>query len=234
MKSVFLFGTARQNSSRFPGKMTRKFCIGESLFDNYLFRMSEVIRDSMEFVSGYGVGLYVGDSELVATAEKIGFPVLERNEASVAKDAKIQDVMHFLSKIDSKYVCWVNGCLPLFPPDLICEGIKTFCNDNSATAMTVVKVKKNWFWSIDKDGMHQTNANGGITSTQEASPVYESVHAFHIYNKDFLLSTGTYWDNDKNRPTPFIVEDGIQCLDVDYEWEWQIIDGVLVKGRANE
>ncbi len=105
------------------------------------------------------------------------------------------------------------------------------CEAGKYKAMTSVRRRKNWFWSIDHGAMTQTNYNGSPT-TQNATPVYESVHAFHIFNRRFLLDTGMYWNTTDYLPAPFIVQDDWQCMDVDYEWEWDALTGVYTKYRS--
>ena len=79
--------------------------------------------------------------------------------------------------------------------------------------MTAVIKKNTWFYDNlglpinDKDPIKQI-------LTQDSSPIYEVVHAFHVFNKEHLFTTDTYWNNRVNDPYLYEI-DPIESLDVD-------------------
>lgn len=138
-----------------------------------------------------------------------------------------------LEKTNAQFVLWVNPCLPFLRVGTILEAVAMFKRaGKKATGLTAVARRKNWFCNPETSEW-LTIPDPSSIRTQEALPLHEAVHAFHIYPRKHKLRTGGYWGfTGPEDPLRFEIESELECLDVDSLLDFHLIDGLLRAGHA--
>ena len=218
---LFLLGTAREGSTRVKNKMTRPFG-NTSLYGLYLRKFEELLN-SRTF-SGVGMAINRNDKTLWKISENTKVPIIERNDKSVKGISTRSEELHFLEGIDADYIMWINGCLPFLNVQTIQEAGSTFLkNQPQFRSMTAVRIKYTWYWdSITKEAIN--NKDPKNVYTQRSPPLLESIHAFHIFSRKNLLENDSYWNLGRNDPYLYVIEDEIECLDIDTEIDFKICE----------
>ena len=77
------------------------------------------------------------------------------------------------------------------------------------------------------DNIKNKNSKTQIIS-QDSETLYQVVHGFHIFEKNHFFSKETYWNNEKNDPFLYVINE-IEALDVDSEDDFLISESVYKK-----
>lgn len=212
-KEISVVVNARVGSSRVPRKLIRDFR-GTTLLDVCLSRLSKLT----------GVTVYVAtcEREILDIADKYAVSILNRDPESVAPGLRDQRITfaHYRDVPTSHIMC-LNPCLPFMPVETYQAAISHFLSSPSRT-MTSVRAKNNLFF--DSEGKI-LNFTGNMVSTQKQKPIYEMAHAFHMFDKEFFMTTGTFWDYSPGHPELYIVE-ASESLDVDEPWEFKVCEAL--------
>ena len=227
MRTILLLGTAREQSTRLPDKMTRPL-LNSSLYEIYLNKFETILAMEHPFTS-IGMAISKTDKTLWEMSENTPVPIIERSEKSVASGiSRRSEELHFLRDRDEDYVMWVNGCLPLLKPESIIAAGNFFNTNENIKSLTCVKYRHNWFWDSDtKEAIN--NKDPKCVSTQGCPPLLETVHAFHIFSRRNLLENDSYWNLEKNDPYLYIVQDDIEFLDIDTELDLKVCEAIWQK-----
>jgi len=170
----------------------------------------------------------VNDNQLIDLCKKYlsNSSIIIRDKHSSNANSPITLIHNYLKDIDFNYCMWINSCHALLKPETIDTAIDFF-KKNNFNAMTAVIKKKTWYYDDNKLPINDKDPRKQIL-TQDSSVVYEVVHAFHIFNKNHLFTTDTYWNNKLNDPYLYEI-DPIESLDVDTLNEFTISETVYKK-----
>lgn len=224
MKKVLLVGMARQRSTRCVNKMTRPFA-DTTLFDIYLDKLDVVVNKLDNPFSKAIVAVNRNDEILWNKAyyyRKISLE--ERPDTSIAPDSVLSSNFSFLNNYKEDYVMWVNGCFPFLKPETILHAVNLFVSNKDLKSLHCVKQIKNWFW--DEHGKPITIRDKKLSRTQDSIPLFESVHCFHIFDRKYLLDNCAYWDFTKNNPFLYVINDGVEFLDIDTDMDFKICESL--------
>jgi len=218
--SLFLLGTAREQSSRVQNKMTRSFA-GSSLYEIYLHKLETIARMPHSF---HAIGMAVArcDDILWGLSRDADIPIIERNTESVVGLRRRSGELHFLADMEEDYIMWVNGCMPFLRPETVIEAAVYF-TENELKSLTCVKYRYNWFWDAETQKAIN-NTDSKCVSTQNSPPLLESVHAFHIFNRCHLLNNDSYWGLGSNDPYLYVVNDDMEFMDIDTEADFGLCE----------
>jgi CMP-N-acetylneuraminic acid synthetase len=226
---LLLLGTAREKSSRLANKMTRSFA-GSSLYKIYLEKFEAILGVKHPF-DGVGMAIWEGDKTLWKLSRGTKVPIIGRNEKSVSQGiSRRSEELHFLRERVEDYVMWVNGCLPFLKPETIIEAGAYFKSVGSVKSLTAVRVKHNWYWD-SRTKRPINNLDPTCVSTQGCPPLLETVHCFHIFNREYLLMNDSYWGLEDNDPYLYVLKDDWELLDIDTDFDFEYCEEVWRKTR---
>ena len=232
-RSIMLWSCLHARSAKWPrarceNKMLR-YLAGTSLADIFAKKFALLAANPV-FANAYvEIPARPGGEDLLAG-------LLEDNGVEVRRPK----AGHFstLRESDAKYVLWVNPSLPFLRPGTVLEALCSFYR-HGAKGLTATRQLRDWFHSPELGGWFTIpQAHAGASSSektygqgirkQEAMELGQAVHAFHIYDRAFRLRTGAYWKFSGDLdPMRFPIRDEVECLDVDTELDFQIVDALL-------
>jgi len=223
-RKILLIGTARESSTRVPNKMTRSFG-DSSLYKIYLEKFEEISQMENPF-NDIIMAISKKDKNLWEISQNAGVRIVERNDASISPTAnKPSEIYHFLEDFKEDYIMHVNGCFAFLKPETIIKIASFFKIKDHIKSLTCVKKRYNHFWDIETK-KPINNLDKRCLSTQDMPPVLESVLFIMMYNREYMLQNDCYWDLTKDNPYLYIVEDNIECLDIDTEFEFKICETI--------
>ena len=224
MKKLLLLSSVRENSSRLPKKMIRPF--GEtSLFELLLGKFKEISNTTNPF-DNIAISVNRNDKRLWHLATSSGLEIIERDNNSIRKgNLKLSEVHNYLINRKETHVMWVNASFPFLEPSTIIKAGNYFKNNESIKSMTVVKKRYNWFWDT-VTSKPINNSDYRNVNTQYSPPIYESVHCFHIFNREFMLKNNAYWKLEYLDPFLYEVQDTKEYLDIDNELDFSVCEAL--------
>jgi len=220
-RTVTLFSTLRQASTRCKNKLVRKLRMGYALADVFAWKWGMLVRhgnfaDSM-------VAIHEDDVELL---EKFGgFRVANRTRESTQGAPPLNVIFDPLRHSSCTHAMWVNPCLMFVPIRVYLDALKAF---ETLVPQSATSVVMNRGWFFDEEGRLLNRPNHSVVSTQHMKPILECFHAFHIFNIDRMLRTGSYWSGEARDPAPFVVDANARMLmDVDTEFDFELLDAYV-------
>jgi len=219
MKYIAL-GNGRLNSSRLKNKLLLPFA-NSTLAEIAIKKISNLNNFDNLYYAAF-------ENELIDLCKKYldHSSIIIRNKESAEANYPITLIHNYLKNIDFDFCMWINSCHALLKQNTIDSAIDFF-KKNKFNSMTAVIKKKTWFYDDKKLPINDKDPVKQIL-TQDSSPIYEVVHAFHIFNKDHLFTTNTYWNNEINDPYLYEI-DYIESLDIDNLNEFIISESVYQK-----
>ena len=207
---------ARVASSRCKNKMLRSFA-GSSLID--------IILKKLHDLSDYNIYYVAHEEVLLKKAKPYDFlKVVKRSYESAHSQNDGKLVFEILNHINTRWVVWINPCAPFLKMNTVKRAVDKFLEieNNSLTS-----VKKVYGWFYDNSFDHLTNKDNRIAS-QEADYLYEVAHAFHIYDREYMLNKGKPWTNKKGDPYLFVIPNE-ECYDIDTEEDFIMVERLYVE-----
>jgi len=206
-KTVDIVINARTASSRITNKLLRNFC-GTNLISIALDRLSQLKE--------YNCYLAVADQPLIDLYEEkyadTHIKLLLRNPAAVTRGLNDYSVAweHY-TRVNASHVMCMNPCLPFTQPSTYRKAIQHFLANDNLKTLTSVKSSENLFFCDNK--IINAPKDGSVRTVQNTK-VYEMAHAFHIFDKEYFMSTGNFWDYSENNPGFFEISQ-IESIDID-------------------
>jgi CMP-N-acetylneuraminic acid synthetase len=213
--NLLIFTQARLNSQRLPNKMLKKFG-GRSLFDIACEKLAAV-----DFPSQHKwVSLY--DEELKIIAKKHGINIYNRSQESANSDTNISNIWEICNLAYSNYVMF-NPCLPFLKVETIERFIKKYEQLNFASLFGVKKFK-DYLWGSNQELFFPPNTD--ILNTKDCEQLYLAAHALYAGRTFDIRNNIQLGDFKKGNPNLFVMEDKIECLDIDDDADWQIAESL--------
>jgi CMP-N-acetylneuraminic acid synthetase len=227
--NLLLISNAREQSNRCINKMTRTFG-NTTLFDIHMSIMEEVQKKNNDIFDDIIVGVSDFDEKLWKMSQNYDVKIQNRNKNSVTGGNGLSETLEYLKYYDQKYVMWVNASSPFISPDSILF-FGDFFNKNDMESLHAVRRRVTWFWVDDKPINIAKKTN---TQTQESQPVYESLHSFHIYNREYMLENNAPWNFTENNPYLYkLFEDSLEFFDVDTEEDFKVCESIYYLEQGN-
>ena len=215
INEIAIFLNVRVSSSRCKNKMLRPFC-GTTLIDICLEKLHEL--------SNYKVYYGAHEEELLEKAVPYEFlNIVKRSYESAHSHNDGKLIFEILNHINTKWVLWINPCTPFLKMNTVKRAIDKFLeiDNNSLTS-----AKKVYGWFFDKEGDPLTNNDNKI-ATQESDYLLEVAHAFHIYERKYMLENGKLWTNqDGDHPYLFDIPYDESC-DIDSENDFVTVESLF-------
>tara|TARA_B100000315_G_scaffold175488_1_gene163994 strand:+ start:873 stop:1568 length:696 start_codon:yes stop_codon:yes gene_type:complete len=214
INEIAIFLNVRVSSNRCKNKMLRPFS-GSCLIDICLEKLTE-LTDYKIYYGAY-------EKELLKKATPYRFlNVIKRSyeSAHASNDGKL--IFEILNHINAKWVVWINPCIPFLKMSTVKRAIDEFLeiNNNSLTS-----AKKVFGWFFDKKGDPLTNKDNKI-ATQESDYLLEVAHAFHIYERKYMLDNGKIWTNQRGDPYLFEIPYD-ESYDIDSENDFVTVESLF-------
>lgn len=209
-------GQARRNSSRCKNKMLRQF--GEtSLVEIAVKRLANLSALDNAYFGAY-------DDEILDIAKKHleSEKIIKRTKEMANTNDMILSYS-WIKDIDFDYCIWINSCHGHLRAETIDYAVNKFKKSNYKSMTSVIK-KYNWFYNQNGDPINNFDPKTQVTS-QQAEFLYQTTNAFHIFNKEHFFTEKTYWNNKRNDPGMFVINE-IEALDVDTEEDFIIAESV--------
>jgi|TARA_Y100000294_G_C8451784_1_gene294998 CMP-N-acetylneuraminic acid synthetase len=213
---IIAVGQARLNSSRCNCKMLRPY--GNTT-------LAELAVKRLAKLKNFD-GVYFGahENELLDIA-KSNLPKksIKFRTHDMANTDNMMLSYSWIKKIDFDYCMWINSCHGHLTPETLDVAIESF-KKNKYKSMTSVVKRSTWYYNQNGDPVNNRNSKTQVIS-QDSEVLFEVAHAFHVFQKDHFFSTKTYWNNRKNDPFLYVLND-IEALDVDTEEDFLISESV--------
>jgi len=220
IEDISIFLNVRLSSVRCANKMLRPFA-DSCLVDICLEKLNE-LTDHIIFYGAH-------EKELLEKAKPYDFlNIIKRSYESAHSHNDGKLIFEILNHINTKWVLWINPCTPFLKMNTVKRAINEFLkiNNNSLTS-----AKKVYGWFFDKDGNRLTN-KGNKIATQESDFLHEVAHAFHIYERKYMLDNGKAWSNQKGDPYLFEIPFS-ESYDIDTEIDFVTVES-LFKHLSNQ
>ena len=199
--------------------MLRPFA-GTCLLDIALTKLINVKTNFPKFLAA-------ADKEIIDVYEnnysrELGLLKRDPSTVLLKKDINKQNLtFEHYKKINTPFIMSINACCPFFKEEKIEEALNIFVDSNMKT-MTTVRESKNIFFD---EHFKPINQNGVVIASVGNSPLYEMAHVFHVFDKDFFIENGYFWDYSNNNPGFFKVSKE-ESLDIDEPIDFQICESL--------
>lgn len=208
---ISAFLNVRENSTRCKNKMLRSFS-GTTLLDICLNKMHEL--SYMEIFYG------AHENDLLDKAKDYSFlNIVKRSYDSAHSDNDPSKIFEILNKIPTKWVLWINPCVPFLEMATVNSAVDTFLASEN-NSLTSVKKIQGWFY--DMGGAPLTSYS---IATQDSDCLFEAAHAFHIYDREFMIENNMLWSNQRGDPLLFPIPLE-QSYDIDTEDEFFLYENL--------
>jgi len=214
IKDIAFLVQARLNSERVPNKMIRPFA-GTSLLDICLNKIKSSIIPSNQFF------LSVHEEKLVRVGERHSVQVFKRSLDSITdRGITLQKIYEWYDKLPFQYYIMVSACHPLLTVETINNFIYSFLESNNDGMFAVFK-KRTYYWN-NNHIMINDWPSGRLLDTKLVEPIYEAGHCLYAGTMNQInrgIHMGSF--SSKNDPELFVIEDDVECSDIDYEWQFR-------------
>ena len=221
IKDICVIIQARLGSQRIPSKMTRSIA-GTSLINIALKKIKKCKSFPREnfYLSAF-------EPELKKAASDLGLNVYNRSEQSAnSEGTPMYEMYDWWDKLPFKYCVLVNACAPFLKPETIDGFVEHYVNTASEGLFGVVK-KKNYFWNSNYELL--TPLTESVMNTKTVAPVYEASHCLYAGRMDKIGEE--IWMGDFRVPGSIDLYEmqEEECFDVDYEWQFNLAEKILLK-----
>lgn len=224
LNEVLFLVQARLGSQRVPNKMLRPFA-GTTLMDICLDKVKKSNYIPMEnfYVSAY-------EEELKQVCRNHGVNIFNRSEQSaMSEGSPMTEMYEWWDKLPYKYCVLINACAPFFKLETI-ESFAQKYLESESDGMFGVMEKKNYFWNKDFKLTTPWPEGCAVMNTKFVEVTYEGAHCLYAGRLD-KIGDGI-WMGDFLKPGDielFPLEEK-ECLDIDYEWQFQLCESLYKAG----
>lgn len=215
-ESFFVFTQARLNSQRVPRKMVKEFC-GTNLWRLACSKLEKLaVSYDKKWVACY-------DQELKDIAKPYNINIFNRTEGSANAETDVKLIWEICQSAPYEYYIMFNPCAPLLKIQTIERFISEFLQSPHHSMFGVMPVK-NYFWNENGELFHPPNTK--MFNTKLCQTTYTAVHLMYAGRTLDINQGIQLGDFTKNNPVLFIMDDKIECLDIDDPSDWDIASAV--------
>lgn len=214
---------ARLGSERVPRKMNKPFA-KTTLLDIALEKVKKCKNFPIEnfFLSAY-------EPELQKIAERQKVNVFERSEVSAnSEGTPMTEMYEWWDKLPFKYCVLINACAPFLTTETIDNFFEQYLKSDSDGMFGVIE-KKNYFWNNSGDLL--TPLTEAVMNTKTVNTTFEAAHC--LYAGRMSKIGEEVWMGDFRKPGDielFAMKEQ-ECLDVDYEWQFDLCESLYLGRR---
>lgn len=214
LNKILFIVQSRINSERVPNKMIRP--IGNScLFEILLKKVKNTIIPLNQFYAS------VYDNELKNICIKNDIQIFHRSLESRNTDNNLSLMYEWWNKFPQyEFAILLNPCLLFLSEKTINNFIKEYCSNNFPGLFGVIR-KKQYYWDTNGKLITPWPANTTIMNTKIVSETYEAAHALYAGKLSEIGKNRWMGNFTKNNPKLFLMEEQ-ECLDIDYEWQFDL------------
>ena len=226
MDKICIIIQARMGSTRVPKKMSRKF--GQStLLDNILLKLkkSSVIDKKDVYVS-------LHEDELKDIAKKYDYNIYNRTAASSKTENDMKLMFEWWNKLDYHYYIIISACHPFLTIETIDNFYNKFLEHNKKGLFAVVK-KKNYYWDNNLNMITNWPEKQTTFNTKAVENTYEAAHCMYGGKMNDIGEYIYMGDFGKKEVELFIIENEMESLDIDYEWQFNLYDKYIMNSGLN-
>jgi len=215
-KDIAIFLNVRKHSSRCKNKMLRPFA-DSTLYEICLNKVKE-ITDCNVYLGAY-------EEEFIEKAQKLkNITIIHRSaESSLASSDPVK-IFEALHQIRTKWVMWINPSHPFLTVKTIYDALNAFLSIENNSLTSVVR-KRGWFYT--PDGYSVTNKDA-LVDTKISEWLYEAAHAFHIYERQYMIDNLKPWPNNPGDPYLFPMPEE-ESYDIDTEDQFTMVERLYEK-----
>lgn len=212
----------RDNSQRVKNKMTRPFA--DTTIWDIAAKKLELLNESYHCY----FSICRDDAKLWDMTQLYRPPIFERSHQSANADNSLQSIYEWHDQLEFTYVILFNACLIFLSVDTIKQFIEDFIESESEGMFGVFR-KNDYFWDIMGKTRVPFPPNCTILNTKAIEPTYQAAHSLYASRMDLIGNDLFMGDWDKNPPELVEVDEG-ECLDVDYEWQFDMLSKLYQSG----
>ena len=217
IKEVAVIVQARLSSQRCKRKMVRDFA-GTTLMN--------IILDKLEksSIPNKNIVLSVYEEELLQICQEYPFNIYKRSERSAfSEGTPLTEMYEWWDKIDFDSAVLINACCPFLKTETIERFYNSYSNSLSNGMFGVIE-KKNYYW--DKDDNFLTPLKEDVMNTKTADPIKEAAHCLYAGILENIGKGIWMGDFSKKGDIELFTRDEEECLDIDYEWQFQMCEAL--------
>lgn len=208
---------ARKKSQRVKNKMLRKFG-DKSLIEIAIEKIIE-----SKFIPKNQFYLSVYDEELINIGKKYDLNIFYRSKHSTETETDVKSLYEWHNKLNYKYVIFINPCSPFLKLETIEEFTKKYLEIKQNGFFGVI-AKKNYFWNENEEFITPWPEGFTFMNTKYVSKTYEAAHCLYASRLDSISNNIFMGDfNTKGSIKLFPLSED-ECLDVDYEWQFDLAE----------
>lgn len=224
MKSILLYGSARESSSRVPQKMIRPFG-ASSLYEIYLRKFENISKMDNPFC-GVTMGISKSDKILWNMSKDTPIQISERDKRNVSQDCNsVRELHQCIKDYEYDYIMWVNGCVPFLKESTIIKIAKYFQDHRELKALICGTLRNNFFLEPKTNKLVNLGDRRNY-STATVKPLIEQNHCIFIYSKERVFKYNKYYDYKKNDPFIYLLDDTTEFLDIDTMKDFEICQAI--------
>lgn len=216
-RDVLICCPMRVESTRLKNKLLRDFA-GTTLADIAMRKLKK-----LQQITPTIVAIYPGDKELYEKAESYKLYIKDRTKKSVTTAKRNNDICSFLKDLEFSHVIWLNSSAPFIKLKTVLDLKDMFEKDKTIESAHFIRENKNWFWDSNHNSI---NIELSVTRTQDAGTIYESIHTMHLYNREYMLETGSYWTGNNNDPRFILVKPDFEWMDIDTLYDFKLCEAI--------
>lgn len=210
-KDIAIFLNVRKHSSRCKNKMLRPFA-DSTLYDICLNKVKEI--------TDYNIYLGAYEDEFIEKAQRFkNITIIHRSEESALSSSDSAKIFEALHHIPNQWVMWINPSHSFLTLKTIRDALNQFLSISNNSLTSVVR-KKGWFYT--PDGYSVTNKDA-LVDTKISEWLYETAHAFHIYNRKYMIENLRPWPNNPGDPYLFPMPEE-ESYDIDTEDQFVMVE----------
>ena len=218
---------ARTSSERVPNKMLKPFA-GTTLMDIALKKILDI--RSVNTQSSFYLSAY--EEELKTKALHYGLPIFNRSKKSAnSEGTPLSEMYEWWDQLDFKYCVLVNACAPFLKASTIDRFVDTYIHSESDGLFGVMK-KKNYFWNKEGKLITPWPTGQACMNSKVVEPTYEAAHCLYAGRLD-TIGDGI-WMGDFQTPgeIQLFEMDEEECLDIDYQWQFEMCENIYKQREA--
>lgn len=213
--TISVLVNARTTSSRLPRKLVIPFA-GTTLVDIVLDKL-----DKMDFVAHRYFA--AAEDELINRLNKYNnIELLLRKPEAILPGYNDHNVQYeHYKRIESDYILWVNACHPLLSIETLKRVVEHVKQTKYNSYTSVIQTTD---WIYTSDGLPVTNKDPNMASSGHSQKFYKVAHAFHLFNKCYLLNNNyQFWTLTKDDPNLIEIPES-ESYDVNTQMEFDVAE----------
>jgi len=227
LEEIAFIVQARLNSARLPNKVIKNFADNKSLFEIAIEKLCGI-----DEIDNNQIYASVGEEKLINIAKKHPINIYKRSENSFLYEDKLVGIFEWHNKLPSKYKYYfiINTCSPLLTEKTILNFLNHYIKSPHKGLFAVLE-KNTLGWDSELNIINNKN-NLETLNTKQSNKIYLPAHLLYAGEINKIknnIHMGTF--TKKNDPELYILQDELECWDIDYKWQFDIAQNIYKKWK---